>query len=75
MNDAVARFCKSADLAPSQRHLDWNPVIVPEAMEQVQIELMPYVQALWAEFQSPTSPYRINHDVYLKIWQLSEPEI
>ncbi|MFC7633227.1 3'-5' exonuclease [Paraburkholderia humisilvae] len=75
VNDAVARFCKSADLAPSVRHLDWNPVIERQAMEQVQLDLMPYVHALWAEFQSPTSRFRLSHNGYLKIWQLSQPEI
>lgn len=75
VNDAAVRFCKSADREPSVRHLDWNPAIEPQAMQELQESLLPYVQSLWEEFQSPTSPYRINHDVYLKIWQLSDPEI
>ncbi len=75
VNDAAVRFCKSADYAPSVEHIAVNPIIEWRAMEQLRGELLPYVEALWEEFCSPKSPYRIGHDVYLKIWQLSSPEI
>jgi len=72
----VARFCRSADsrIAPRMLH---TPEGLSDAEERaLGKHLLPYAQRAWADLTAgPRGRLKPTHDVYLKQWQLSRPEL
>ncbi|SDD58084.1 UvrD/REP helicase N-terminal domain-containing protein [Cupriavidus sp. YR651] len=73
--DGVARFCRSAQPEPLAWHIPVEPIIKEEEAEHLRTALLPHVKRLWQEYIDPAGAGAINHDVYLKLWQLSRPSI
>jgi hypothetical protein len=81
---AVVRFCQSADIEPTRRHV---PIIEgidhpnPNGYkggpnnDRVAEYLVPFVRRAWKDVSSPTGTLPYRHDHYLKLWQLSEPRL
>jgi superfamily I DNA/RNA helicase len=81
---AVVRFCQSADIEPTRRHV---PIIEgidhpnPNGYkggpnnDRVAEYLVPFVRRAWKDVSSPTGTLPYRHDHYLKLWQLSNPRI
>lgn len=81
---AVGRFCRSADVEITARHFEYiDGVDLPDDNgnrtytnnDAVASYLLPYARKAWDDLRSTTGQLRFSHDVYLKIWSLSDPRI
>lgn len=74
-------FFRSDTLAPDKQQLMDNidkvceMVVYDEHKEKLFKALMPIVNKLWADYLDQDGSFRISHDVYLKIYALSNPII
>lgn len=72
----IGRFCFSADPVPGLKHLPritgLEDAPVREAIAQA---VRPYVEAAWADLTDPDGRLPYTHDCYLKLWQLSGPQL
>lgn len=74
-------FFRSDDLIPSQQQLEetidkvCQMVVYDDYKETIVQILMPIINNLWADYIDPDGSFRISHDVYLKIYALSNPII
>ena len=74
--ETVANFCRSADQAPSGRHVPRKPGLDgAEAMANLREELPSLAAKAWSDLTSRDGRLRFDHDVYLKMWQLSGPRL
>ncbi len=74
--ETVRRFCHSADQRPSAVHVPRKPGLdSPEAMAVLRTELPPLAARAWKDLASADGQLRFDHDVYLKLWQLSGPRL
>ena len=72
----VSRFCRTADKTISERHF-LPPDGIPAKDEAIlAATLVPYAHAAWADLTSgPAGNLKPTHDMYLKQWQLSQPQL
>jgi superfamily I DNA/RNA helicase len=72
----VGRFCRSADPMIEQRHVPqvkrYDSKSTHEALAR---EIAPLAQQAWADLSAPRGRLRFEHDHYLKLWQLSSPQL
>ncbi|MEF3118914.1 UvrD-helicase domain-containing protein [Streptomyces chrestomyceticus] len=75
--ETVLRFCQSAD-----RHLAEHHVPLQRGAEDPQVHrvlagaVLPYAERAWQDVSDPRGDkLRVDHDHYLKVWQLSDPYI
>lgn len=70
----VAKFCNSADTEITKYHM---PKL--DGAEEVQADLdsflLPFARKAWAELQGLNGKLKFTHDMYLKIWALTNPVI
>lgn len=77
----LARFEHSADETVDMKHVSLAPipqkkqacVDFPEA--KLKLEILKHAKALWEERLNTSSPVMITHDTYLKLYQLSKPDL
>lgn len=80
---AVTRFCQSADMEPSEKHVPYVAAIdelrdgarTYSNNNHLQRYIIPYVKKAWADLINPNGALPFKHDHYLKIWHLSGPRI
>ncbi len=78
VNEALRYFCYSADHEIGGQHIPYQP---GADMEVIRTTLLPYVKKAWADVirTDDQGDGRIGiknfHDIYLKLWQLSEPKM
>jgi hypothetical protein len=72
----VDRFCQSADAEIVRRHV---PLVAafeaPAARAALAQEIVPIARRAWEDITHLRGRLRFTHDCYLKIWQLSEPDL
>lgn len=75
INESVSNFCKTASKKIAPRH-----VLLPDWMSKsdsvvstMQTQFFPLVERRWLELIDTNNNVRIGHDIYLKVWQLSNP--
>jgi hypothetical protein len=72
-------FMASADDHLKSHHVDrGNWLLAREAGDAVPTqveEVVAQAERLWRALIDPTSPWPVNHDVYLKLWCLAAPEL
>ena len=74
--EMVKRFCKSADRDFAQWHTPRKPGMDdPATLAALTVELLPLARKAWADLTSRDGRLRFEHDVYLKIWQMSDPRL
>lgn len=74
--ETVQRFCRSADQAPSGSHVPRKPGLdTPESLAILCDALPPLAVKAWDDLTSTDGQLRFDHDVYLKLWQLSRPRL
>jgi AAA domain/UvrD-like helicase C-terminal domain len=74
--ETVQRFCRSADRAPSGFHVPRKPGLdTPECLAVLREALPPLAATAWDDLTSTDGQLRFDHDVYLKLWQLSGPRL
>ena len=75
-NEAVARFCYSADDEPASWHV---PVVVglekPEQRRAVEQSVHPLAVKVWEDVSRTEGRFRFTHDCYLKLFGLSRPSL
>lgn len=78
---AIEIFLRSDSEAPEDWHLDYaidstlNMKVNQDHKQHLITEFMPLLNNLWYDFQQPNGNFKITHDVYLKIYALSNPKI
>ncbi len=80
---AITRFCQSADLEPTHRHVPFIEGIDPmdDGVRSfgnnniVAKWLEPSLAKAWADLTQLHGDLPFRHDHYLKLWQLSDPKI
>jgi hypothetical protein len=82
--DAVKKFCSSADRELTTKHFVPVDALTPvnddgqvdySTHNQVAKHLFPFAQKAWADLTDPAGKLRFSHDIYLKLWELSSPQI
>jgi hypothetical protein len=85
---AISQFCQTAETAPTTRHIEYiEGIDLPSDdgrrtyanNDLVRRHLAPSLARAWADFSnmqgSLVIPASLGHGVYLKLWQLSDPQI
>lgn len=76
VRQAVENFEQSADAALSNKHLPkFDMKKMMDADRHAEHTVLTYAKKLWAERIDPKSPVMASHDTYLKLFQLSKPNL
>lgn len=74
--DTVARFCRTADPELARYHVPHlNGFDTPAAHRALAELAFPYAVRVWQDLQGKTGIFPFTHDVYLKMWQLTRPQL
>jgi AAA domain/UvrD-like helicase C-terminal domain len=73
--NAIARFCRSADPRPLTRHVAKDALPENVNRSQYNAAVLAATESLWADLADPDGMLRMPHDVYRKLWALSEPKL
>lgn len=73
--NAVSYFCSTSSQYPAPRHIQAPNWLHPDDITALQTHLYPAVERRWLESIDPSHQAGIGHDIYLKLWALSEPNI
>jgi AAA domain/UvrD-like helicase C-terminal domain len=71
--ELVARYCRTADLELSARHLPRVNGLDPNAHERLSQYLLPYARRAWEDICSLDGILKFDHEHYMKMWGLSRP--
>lgn len=75
IKDGSARFCRSAQPAPDERHIQTSDMLDDKTSDELRTMMLPHVKRHWEECISQQSRMGISPDVYLKVWEQSNPVI
>jgi len=73
--NTIRKFCYSADESITVKHLPHLTILQDANLDVMRYDLVENSKLVWEEMSNLTSPMPITHDVYLKIWALSQPVI
>ncbi len=73
--NAVSYFCSTSSAYPAARHIQTPDWLHQDDVATLQHYLYPFVERRWLESIHPQHQAGIGHDIYLKLWALSEPII
>lgn len=73
--DGSARFCRSAQNEPQEWHIHVDEKIDERAASDLRSMLFPHVVRHWEESVDQKGKAGISPDVYLKVWEMSQPRI
>ncbi|MDQ8935176.1 UvrD-helicase domain-containing protein [Acinetobacter rudis] len=73
--NAVSYFCSTSSQYPAPRHIQAPSWLHADDIETLQQYLYPAVERRWLESTDSQHQAGIGHDVYLKLWALSDPNI
>lgn len=73
--NGVSNFCATNAQYPAPRHIDIPEWLHPDDAKALQSALYPALERRWLESIHPQHQAGIGHDIYLKLWALSEPKI
>ncbi|MEU2791186.1 UvrD-helicase domain-containing protein [Streptomyces sp. NPDC007100] len=75
--ETVLRFCQSADPHLAEHHVPRQRGAEDPHVHRVLVStVLPYAQRAWDDVRNPRGDkLRVDHDHYLKVWQLSDPYI
>jgi superfamily I DNA/RNA helicase len=81
---AISSFCNSADDEPGEQHFAYIDGIDMPTTDgrrtfannaEVRRTLLPALRKAWADLSDVNGQLRFSHDIYLKLWQLSRPNL
>lgn len=72
--DTVKRFCYSADSEITFRNVPWVPGS-ESYFDQLANSVVPYARKAWDDMIETSGKLRFDHDVYLKLWAMSNPTL
>ena len=73
--NAVGYFCSTNSQYPAPRHIQAPTWLHEEDIDSLQKHLYPHVEKRWLDAINPEHQAGIGHDIYLKLWALSDPYI
>lgn len=73
--NGVSNFCATNAQYPAPRHIQVPDWLHPDDGEELQKVLYPALERRWLDSIHPQHNAGIGHDIYLKLWALSEPNI
>ncbi|MBU3848371.1 MAG: AAA family ATPase, partial [Candidatus Acinetobacter avistercoris] len=73
--NAVSYFCSTSSQYPAPRHIQAPSWLHADDIESLQKHLYPAVERRWLESIDQNHQAGIGHDIYLKLWALSDPFI
>jgi hypothetical protein len=73
-NETVKKFCYSADPHITSRHVPFVPG-TEEFFPQLAEIVAPFALKAWEDLIQTSGRLRFQHDVYLKLWALSNPTL
>ena len=73
--NAVSYFCSTNSQYPAPRHIQAPSWLHIDDIAQLQQHLYPAVERRWLESINQDHQAGIGHDIYLKLWALSQPVI
>lgn len=68
----VAGFIKSADLVVDTKHIPARATKLFTAL-QLTPHVLPVARKIWEDLRDPTGRFFFTHDVYLKLWSMTNP--
>ncbi|WP_367658063.1 UvrD-helicase domain-containing protein, partial [Streptomyces sp. TG1A-8] len=73
----VLRFCQSADKDLDAKHVPLQRgAEAPDIHRVLAATVLPYAQRAWNDVKDPAgTKLKVEHDHYLKVWQLTDPRI
>ena len=69
----VARFCRTADLEVTARHMERVNGLDSRAHDELAAYLLPYAIRAWDDVRSVDGSLKFDHEHYMKMWGLSQP--
>jgi hypothetical protein len=74
--ETVDRFCRSADREPGGCHVPRKPGLdSDDDMRDLREILVPLARKAWEDLSGQDGRLGFTHDCYLKLWQLSGPQL
>ncbi len=75
--DTLNRFCHSAESELTEKHVPRRVLqpVLPTERAYLRERASEAAQTLWQLMANVKGRFPITHDVYLKLWQLSEPQL
>lgn len=76
--DTAARFMRSADFELSRKHVQLPKSLVVSgeaAKDRLADTILEFASTIWADFANPDGVLPYKHDAYLKLYQLSKPQL
>lgn len=75
ISEAITTFCKTSSSYPAPRHITPPSWLSDDDKTRLQELLYPALEYRWLSSIDPRHQAGIGHDVYLKLWTLSNPII
>ncbi len=73
--NTIRKYCYSADEIMSYKHLPQLPVLNDRTYQIMQEDLVQHANMIFNKMSDPAADLAITHDVYLKLWALTNPII
>ena len=73
--NTIRKYCYSSDEKISYKHLPQLPILDDSTFETMREDLVYYANIIFNKMADPSSNLSITHDVYLKLWALTNPII
>ncbi len=73
--NTIRKYCYSADEVIQYKHLPGLTILQDADLDIMREDLIQHANLVFNEMSNPTKPMPITHDVYLKIWALTNPVI
>lgn len=75
ISESITTFCKTSSAYPAPRHITAPSWMSEADANELQQTLYPAFERRWLQSIDPRHQAGISHDVYLKLWTLSNPVI
>lgn len=75
ISESISNFCKTSSAYPAPRHIITPSWMHDDDAMTLQEMLYPALEKRWLQSIDPRHQAGISHDVYLKLWTLSNPVI
>lgn len=73
--NTIRKYCYSADKIMSYKHLPQLTVLDDKTYQIMQEDLVQHANMIFNKMSDPAADLAITHDVYLKLWALTNPII
>ena len=75
ISEGLRSFCSTHAKEPAPRHLRLPDWLESSTEQALRARLFPLLQRAWYEAVDPQHDFGISHDIYLKLWALSNPKL